>query len=101
MIDYRMPTPAAIARAQESAVAEAERIVATMLTVPEGGRTCENTLLPLAIGIGFLIGWALDRKVFGTWPWLTIVFTVFGIIAAFVQLFRTGLQSNGRSDGKR
>jgi len=52
--------------------------------------------LPLAIGIGFLIGWALDRKVFGTWPWLTIVFSAFGIAAAFVQLFRTGMGSDGK-----
>jgi len=52
-------------------------------------------MFPLAIGIGFVIGWALDRKVFGTWPWLTVVFTAFGIIAAFVQLFRAGMQSDG------
>ena len=52
-------------------------------------------MFPLAIGIGFGIGWGLDRKVFGTWPWLTVVFTVFGIIAAFVQLFRAGMGSDG------
>jgi len=52
--------------------------------------------LPLAIAIGFGIGWLLDRKVFGTWPWLTVVFTVFGIIAAFVQLFRTGMGGDGK-----
>ena len=31
-------------------------------------------------------------KLFGTWPWLTIIFTACGVIAAFVQLFRIGMR---------
>jgi F0F1-type ATP synthase assembly protein I len=27
-------------------------------------------------------------KLFGTSPWLTVTFTIFGIIAAFINLFR-------------
>ena len=44
-------------------------------------------MFPLAIGLGALWGYGMD-KLFGTWPWLTSVFTGFGIIAAFVNLFR-------------
>jgi ATP synthase protein I len=44
-------------------------------------------MFPLAIGIGALWGWGMD-SLFGTWPWLTAIFGVFGIIAAFINLFR-------------
>ena len=44
-------------------------------------------MFPIAIGLGALWGWGMDR-LFGTYPWLTGIFTVFGIIAAFVNLFR-------------
>jgi ATP synthase protein I len=48
---------------------------------------------PLAIAAGYGLGWWLDRQ-FGTWPWLTIVFTVLGIAAAFVQLFRLAARND-------
>jgi ATP synthase protein I len=48
-------------------------------------------MFPIAIGLGFLWGWGMD-KLFHTWPWLTIIFTVFGVIAAFINLFRIGLR---------
>lgn len=41
--------------------------------------------MALSIGIGALIGNYLDGK-FGTEPWLLIVFTGFGIAAAFKNL---------------
>ena len=44
-------------------------------------------MFPLAIGLGFLWGWGLD-KWFGTWPWLAAIFSGFGVIAAFLNLFR-------------
>jgi F0F1-type ATP synthase assembly protein I len=44
-------------------------------------------MFPLALGLGFLWGYGMD-KLFGTWPWLTAIFTAFGAIAAFVNLFR-------------
>ena len=53
-------------------------------------------LFPLAIGIGYLLGRWLDG-LFGIKPWLTIIFTVFGIAAAFVNLFRAGAGQD--SDG--
>jgi ATP synthase protein I len=49
---------------------------------------------PAAIGAGAGIGWWLD-KLFGTKPWLTAIFAVFGVIAAFVNLFRTGMSDDG------
>lgn len=42
---------------------------------------------PVAIVIGFLWGRWLDR-VFGTWPYLTGLFSLFGIAAGFLNLFR-------------
>lgn len=43
--------------------------------------------LVLSTFIGLAIGYWLD-KVFGTSPWLTIIFLVLGIIAGFRELFR-------------
>jgi F0F1-type ATP synthase assembly protein I len=48
-------------------------------------------MFPIALGLGFLWGWGMD-KLFGTWPWLSIIFTVFGAIAAFINLFRIGMR---------
>jgi ATP synthase protein I len=42
---------------------------------------------PVAIAIGYFWGRWMDRHL-GTWPWLTAIFTLFGIIAGFVNLFR-------------
>ena len=44
-------------------------------------------MFPIAIGLGFGWGYGMD-KLFNTWPWLTSIFSGFGIIAAFVNLFR-------------
>jgi ATP synthase protein I len=44
----------------------------------------------VALAIGMLIGWYLDR-LFGTRPWLVIIFSLFGIAAGFrniIQLAR-------------
>ena len=51
-------------------------------------------MFPIAMGLGFGAGYGLD-KLFGTWPWLTGIFTFFGIVAAFINLFRMA----GASDG--
>ncbi len=40
-----------------------------------------------AIFIGVGIGFFLDSQ-FGTWPWLTMIFMVFGIIAGFKNYYR-------------
>lgn len=51
-------------------------------------------MFPIAIGLGFAWGYWLD-KMFGTRPWLTVIFTIFGLIAAFVNLFRIGMRDGG------
>lgn len=43
--------------------------------------------LVAATAIGLLIGYGLDW-LFGTNPWLTMVFALFGIAAGFLNLFR-------------
>jgi ATP synthase protein I len=48
-------------------------------------------MFPIAMGLGYAWGWGMD-KLFHTSPWLTWIFTGFGVIAAFVNLFRIGLQ---------
>ena len=42
---------------------------------------------PVAIALGFFWGRWMDRHL-GTWPYLTAVFSLFGIVAGFVNLFR-------------
>jgi F0F1-type ATP synthase assembly protein I len=47
-------------------------------------------MFPIAIGLGYGAGYGLDH-LFGTGPWLTWIFTGFGVIAAFINLFRMGM----------
>jgi len=42
---------------------------------------------PVAIVIGYVWGREMDRW-FGTAPWLTAIFSLFGIAAGFLNLFR-------------
>jgi len=42
---------------------------------------------PVAIALGFFWGRWLDRHL-GTWPYLTGLFSLFGIAAGFINLFR-------------
>jgi F0F1-type ATP synthase assembly protein I len=51
---------------------------------------------PVAIALGFFFGRWLDRSL-GTAPWLTAVFSLFGIAAGFVNLFRITAQA-GRAE---
>ena len=48
-------------------------------------------VLVISTVIGYAIGNWLDGK-FGTAPWLMFVFTLFGIIAGFLQIFRLAKQ---------
>jgi F0F1-type ATP synthase assembly protein I len=50
-------------------------------------------MFPIALALGFGAGYGLD-KLFGTKPWLTIIFSVFGLAAAFINLFRIGLSGS-------
>jgi ATP synthase protein I len=40
-----------------------------------------------AVALGLILGYALDYLL-GTTPWLTMVFTLLGVVAAFLNLFR-------------
>jgi len=42
---------------------------------------------PVAMAIGYFWGKWMDG-LFGTEPWLTIIFFIFGLVAGFVNLFR-------------
>ena len=53
-------------------------------------------MFPIAIALGFGAGYGLDM-LFHSWPWLTIIFSVFGMIAAFINLFRIGLAKDETS----
>jgi len=57
-------------------------------------------LFPAAIALGYVLGRWLD-KTLHTAPWLTGFFTLLGIAAAFVQLFRTGRSNDGTTDRKQ
>ena len=48
---------------------------------------------PVAIALGFFAGRWLDGQ-FGTEPWLMIVFSLCGIAAGFVNLFRITAQAS-------
>jgi ATP synthase protein I len=51
---------------------------------------------PVAIALGYFFGRWLDGTL-QTAPWLTILFSLFGIIAGFVNLFRITAQA-GRAE---
>lgn len=50
--------------------------------------TSLGIMFPASIVIGASIGYFLDRRL-GTLPWFSAVFLVFGIAAAFINLFKT------------
>ncbi len=63
----------------------------------------------VAVTIGLLGGWWLDKKV-GWTPWLTVVGLLFGVAAGFNVLFKAARklredterdEREGRKDGKR
>jgi ATP synthase protein I len=53
---------------------------------------------PVAIALGYFFGRWLDGHL-GTQPWLTLVFSLFGIAAGFVNLFRITAQA-GRAEAQ-
>ncbi len=53
-------------------------------------------MFPIAIGLGYGAGYGLDYM-FGTRPWLTWIFSGFGVIAAFINLFRIGMKDDDSS----
>ena len=56
--------------------------------------------LVAATFVGLAIGWFLD-KLFGTRPWLTIIFLILGIIAGFRELIRMAKRDNENKDNNK
>lgn len=52
-------------------------------------------MFPACIGVGFAMGRGLDYLLH-SYPWCTAIFTGFGVVAAFIYLFRV---SGGSNDG--
>ena len=48
-------------------------------------------VLVFSIAIGYFFGSWLDRR-FGTDPWLMLLFTLLGIAAGFIELYRIARQ---------
>jgi ATP synthase protein I len=55
---------------------------------------------PIAIVIGYLSGRWLDRTL-GTWPWLTLLFSLFGVAAGFLNLFRIAARAERDEEQER
>ncbi|MEC4676894.1 MAG: AtpZ/AtpI family protein, partial [Nitrospirota bacterium] len=55
--------------------------------------------LVLSTFVGLAIGYWLD-KLFGSSPWLTIIFLIIGIIAGFRELFRIAKKQGDGTDDK-
>jgi ATP synthase protein I len=51
--------------------------------------------LVISTFIGFAIGYYLLDKIFNTFPWLTIIFTLLGIGAGFKYLFKVASKMSG------
>jgi ATP synthase protein I len=51
---------------------------------------------PVAIALGYFFGRWLDTQL-GSGPWLALVFTLFGVAAGFLNLFRITAQA-GRAE---
>lgn len=50
-------------------------------------------MFPLCLGIGYLWGRWMDGF-FGTAPWQTWIFTGFGLVAAFMNLFKLAAKAD-------
>ena len=66
---------------EESAPAVSQRARWALLT-------SIGIMFPVSITLGAAFGYFIDRKL-GTLPWFSAIFLVFGIAAAFTNLFRT------------
>lgn len=54
--------------------------------------------LVLSTFVGLAIGYGLDR-LFGTSPWLTVIFLIIGIISGFRDLFRVARKVEKGNNG--
>lgn len=52
-----------------------------------GVASAVGIVIVVSVVIGFLFGRWLDR-VFGTDPWLMLLFTILGVAAGFIEMYR-------------
>jgi F0F1-type ATP synthase assembly protein I len=52
---------------------------------------------PIAIALGYFFGAWLD-KIFACSPWCTVIFSVFGVAAGFLNAIRTALRIGREED---
>ena len=57
-------------------------------------------MFPIALAIGYFWGRWMDR-LFGTEPWLMWIFSGFGLIAAFLNLFRLAARADAEEKRER
>ena len=55
---------------------------------------------PIAMALGFYWGRWLDG-VFGTGRWLTLLFSFFGVVAGFLNLFRITLEATRKEEQQK
>lgn len=53
-----------------------------------------GTFLVVSTFVGGGIGYFLDNKVFGTFPWLSIIFLFLGIVGGFIKIFDMAKRSS-------
>jgi len=51
------------------------------------------TMIPVSTGVGFIIGYYLD-KIFKTEPYLVVIWTILGIIAGFKNIIGFVIREN-------
>ncbi|MDX3911843.1 MAG: AtpZ/AtpI family protein [Sphingobium sp.] len=75
---------------------EKVRVGASTQAADDGSRLGNRVLAELIGGLvgGALVGWVLDR-LFGTSPWLLLVFLGLGIVAAFRNIIRLSTKRPG------
>ena len=81
--------PMACALPRSASLVTVAGLMSTLTSGTDAGR-----MFPVAIAVGYGIGYGLDH-LFGTKPWCTIIFSIVGIAAAFVNLFKAGLAKDG------
>ena len=57
-----------------------------------------GTFLVVSTFVGGGIGYFLDNKVFGTFPWLSIIFLLLGIAGGFIKIFEAAKRSSEDED---
>lgn len=81
------------AKGQETAGADRRRGSDAEANGAAMGRALRtSTELIAGILVGSVIGWAIDTKWLGTWPWFFILFFLLGSAAGMLNVYRSAMQ---------